>query len=220
MRQIESACRFPTEVLSCKWTLRIVERLLNGSHRTSDLQRSVPGITPKILHDRLRKLERLGLLRRRASNGYPLRVEYSLTAGGKALRKVIRLCHASGFSTDGLTDIVKCKWTVRLVATLMQGPRRASDLARELPGISEKVLFQRLGKLERLGLVERHVYPDRPIRVDYGLTPRGVRLGPLFLSIRPGMAEGGNPDRVREAAKGLEVDPEPKPQPRVQRLAG
>lgn len=65
------------------------------------------------------------------------------------------------------------KWTVLVVCGLAKGTRRFSELQREIAGISQKMLTQTLRSLERDGLVERHVYPVIPPRVEYTLTPLG-----------------------------------------------
>ena len=75
------------------------------------------------------------------------------------------------------------KWTPLVLVQLHFGPRRFGELYQSLPGISPKTLADRLQSMEEQGLLTRTVYPDRPPRVEYALTDRGVELGGLVRSI-------------------------------------
>ena len=77
------------DVLDGKWTILVVRDLLGGTKRFSDLRRSLAGVSPKTLTDRLRALERHGLVNRRIYAEVPPRVEYSLTEAGKTLEPVL-----------------------------------------------------------------------------------------------------------------------------------
>ncbi len=68
------------------------------------------------------------------------------------------------------------KWTVLVVWTLGDGPRRFNELRRALGSISQRMLTLTLRGLERDGLVSRTVFPTIPPRVDYELTPLGRSL--------------------------------------------
>lgn len=68
------------------------------------------------------------------------------------------------------------KWTALIIYSLSQGTKRHRDLAREIGGISQKMLTQTLRSLERDGLVERFVHPVVPPMVEYSLTPLGRTL--------------------------------------------
>ncbi|HET9398405.1 MAG TPA: helix-turn-helix domain-containing protein [Sphingomicrobium sp.] len=72
------------------------------------------------------------------------------------------------------------KWTVLVVQTLGDGPRRFNELRREIPSVSQRMLTLTLRNLERDGLVNRTVTPSIPPRVDYELTELGQSLqGPI-----------------------------------------
>ncbi len=75
-----------------------------------------------------------------------------------------------------ILDLVGDKWTVLVIGTLEAGPRRYSDLAYGIPGISQRMLTLTLRKLERDGLVTRTAYAEVPPRVEYALTPLGTSL--------------------------------------------
>lgn len=68
------------------------------------------------------------------------------------------------------------KWTVLVVSTLGDGPKRFNELRRALGSISQRMLTLTLRGLERDGLVTRTVYPTIPPRVDYELTKLGCSL--------------------------------------------
>lgn len=85
------------------------------------------------------------------------------------------------FSTDCpsreiLTHLTS-RWAVLLLATLLNGTHRFSELRRKVGGISEKMLAQTLQTLEHDGFVERISYPVVPPHVEYRLTPLGVEAG-------------------------------------------
>jgi DNA-binding HxlR family transcriptional regulator len=77
---------------------------------------------------------------------------------------------------SGLLSRIGDKWTVLVVMLLREGPRRFSELKREIGGISQRMLTSTLRGLERDGLVTRTVYPTTPPRVDYALTRLGHSL--------------------------------------------
>jgi DNA-binding HxlR family transcriptional regulator len=77
-----------------RWTLLIVDALLQGAKRYSDLAHAVDGIAPNILAARLRKLERDGLIVARPYSHRPRRLSYELTADGKALAGALALLTA------------------------------------------------------------------------------------------------------------------------------
>jgi DNA-binding HxlR family transcriptional regulator len=72
-----------------KWTLQIVEALLEKPRRFTELERALVDVNPKVLTDRLRELVESGLVLRTYHAEVPPRVEYSLTDRGRALRPAI-----------------------------------------------------------------------------------------------------------------------------------
>src|SRR5271167_3491325 len=68
------------------------------------------------------------------------------------------------------------KWTVLVVSTLGDGPKRFNELRKALGSISQRMLTLTLRALERDGLVTRTVLPSNPPRVDYALRPLGRDL--------------------------------------------
>jgi DNA-binding HxlR family transcriptional regulator len=74
-----------------RWSLLVVEALLEGPRRYNDLLESLIGIAPNILADRLRRLERERLVVARPYSERPPRMDYSLTADGRDLASALRL---------------------------------------------------------------------------------------------------------------------------------
>jgi DNA-binding HxlR family transcriptional regulator len=77
------------ELVGDRWTLLIVRDLLQGTCRFQDLQRSLRGIAPNILSDRLKLMEEHGLVRRHFYSDHPPRAEYALTDKGQELGMVV-----------------------------------------------------------------------------------------------------------------------------------
>ena len=86
--------------------------------------------------------------------------------------------------TRQLLDVLSDKWVCLVLTALTPGPRRHSELGREIAGVSQKMLTQTLRGLERDGLVTRTVTPAVPVRVDYELTALGHNLAPVMSAIK------------------------------------
>lgn len=84
------------EILSGKWTILIIRDLAIGVKRFNQLERSLQGISPKTLSERLRSLEEDGIVVRQTFAEAPPRVEYSLTDKGRALVSVIESMRSYG----------------------------------------------------------------------------------------------------------------------------
>lgn len=72
------------------------------------------------------------------------------------------------------------KWTMDILYHLCSGKKRFGELQRELDGISPKTLSERLDTLEEEKIVEKKVYVEVPLRVEYDLTERGKALKHIF----------------------------------------
>jgi DNA-binding HxlR family transcriptional regulator len=84
------------QIMGNKWTPLIVRDLATGQRRFSELERSLIGISPKTLSERLKRLEEARVIERRCFAEVPPRVEYSLTDKGHALLPVIESMRAFG----------------------------------------------------------------------------------------------------------------------------
>lgn len=70
------------------------------------------------------------------------------------------------------------RWSGVILGLLLQGPTRFAVLARTIPGISERMLSDRLNELAKAGLVDRTVLDGPPLGVVYQLTESGRAMGP------------------------------------------
>jgi DNA-binding HxlR family transcriptional regulator len=73
-------------------------------------------------------------------------------------------------------DIIGKRWTGLILRVLLAGPRRFSQIEAGVGGLSARMLSERLKELEGCGIVERHVYPQTPVRIEYVLTEKGRGL--------------------------------------------
>ncbi|MCO5062843.1 MAG: helix-turn-helix transcriptional regulator [Rhizobiaceae bacterium] len=76
------------------------------------------------------------------------------------------------------------KWTVVILDTLWdEGTLRFSEIAKQVSGISQKMLTQTLRRMERDGLLVRRIYATVPPKVEYSLSPLGLSLGAAFCNV-------------------------------------
>ena len=104
-------------------------------------------------------------------------------------------------------EAVGDRWTLLIVATLLDGPRRFGDLQEGVPGIAPNVLTQRLRHLEREALVVARPYSRRPPRFTYELTESGTELaGALRLLADWGARQSEHVDLLRHEACGTALE--------------
>ncbi|CAN5143202.1 helix-turn-helix domain-containing protein [soil metagenome] len=77
------------KIIGRKWTILILHQLCAGTKRFGELQRALPGISPKTLSERLKELEDDGIVNKKIFNEIPLHVEYTLTKKGLSLKDII-----------------------------------------------------------------------------------------------------------------------------------
>jgi DNA-binding HxlR family transcriptional regulator len=83
-------------IIGKRWTVLIIREMLRGHTQFNRFMENIEGITPKVLTERLRELEGLGIIRRKIVSEYPVRIEYNLTDAGEGLERV--LLSAASFS--------------------------------------------------------------------------------------------------------------------------
>jgi DNA-binding HxlR family transcriptional regulator len=83
------AHRIVEDLVGCKWTLHVLERVRAGTRRPGELVRTAEGLTTKVLNERLRKLVRYGVLEKVSYAELPPRVEYFLTPFGDRLNGIL-----------------------------------------------------------------------------------------------------------------------------------
>jgi DNA-binding HxlR family transcriptional regulator len=99
------------------------------------------------------------------------------------------------------------RWTLQVVAALLDGPRRFGDLQRELPGIASNVLSHRLRHIEQQGLAVAQPYSERPPRYVYELTSAGSDLaGALRLLSEWGARRADGTERPRHEVCGTALE--------------
>ncbi|HWQ40339.1 MAG TPA: helix-turn-helix domain-containing protein [Burkholderiales bacterium] len=77
------------DIVGCKWSLHVLGLVRRGVRRPGAMQKSVEGLTTKVLNERLRKLMRFGILEKRAYPEIPPRVEYHLTSFGRRFTRLL-----------------------------------------------------------------------------------------------------------------------------------
>jgi len=70
-------------IIGCKWSLSVLGQIRHGNQRPGELERSIQGLSKKVLNERLRKLQHFGLIDKRSYAEIPPRVEYSITPLGQ-----------------------------------------------------------------------------------------------------------------------------------------
>ncbi len=73
-------------------------------------------------------------------------------------------------------EIIGRRWTGAIIRALLSGDTRFTQIRSTIPGLSDRLLSERLKELEAEEIVERRVHPDTPVRVEYWLTPKGEAL--------------------------------------------
>jgi DNA-binding HxlR family transcriptional regulator len=86
-------------------------------------------------------------------------------------------------AVEGTLGVIGGRWKVLIVYFLLDGAKRFNELKRHLPGITQRTLTRQLRELERDGLVERLDFKEKPLRVEYRLTPLGRSLKRVLLSM-------------------------------------
>lgn len=81
-------------------------------------------------------------------------------------------------------ELIGKRWTGAILCALTEGPLRFAELTRAVPGLSDRLLSQRLRELEDEGLVEREVEAGAPVRVTYSLTEKGAELRPAITELK------------------------------------
>lgn len=80
-------------------------------------------------------------------------------------------------------ELIGRRWTGAILRALLSGETRFSDIAHAIPGLSDRLLSERLKELEVEGVVTRVVYPETPVRIEYHLTEKGQDLSMVVEAI-------------------------------------
>lgn len=85
---------------------------------------------------------------------------------------------------ESAIDLLGKKWTGLIIRVLLGGPKRFKDIKEQIPDMSDKILTERMKELEVLGVLERRVYPETPVRIEYELTAKGKDLETVIEAIQ------------------------------------
>lgn len=78
-----------------------------------------------------------------------------------------------------IESVMGCKWSLRVLELIRKQVNRPGEMQRNTPGLSTKVLNERLSKLLRFGIISKKIYPETPPHVEYNFT----QFGEKFISI-------------------------------------
>jgi DNA-binding HxlR family transcriptional regulator len=100
-------------------------------------------------------------------------------------------------------EIIGRRWAAVIIRALMSGTTRFSEIAATVPGLSDRLLSERLKVLEMEGIVERRVIPEMPVRIEYHLTPKGRDLASVVEAVSEWVRRW--PPRGMEPSSSAEV---------------
>ena len=84
---------------------------------------------------------------------------------------------------QGAVELIGRRWTGAIVRALLTGSNRFGEVLARVPGLSDRLLSERLRELESAGIVRRTVYPEVPVRIEYELTDKGRELEGIVATI-------------------------------------
>ncbi len=107
------------------------------------------------------------------------------------MSRISRRCEPVPLEVRETADLLERRWQLSIIYAALTGALRFSEFAEAVAGISPRMLSERLRDLEGAGLVERNVIPSSPPTVEYRLTDKGRRLGPVIEAMREYSSERG-----------------------------
>jgi DNA-binding HxlR family transcriptional regulator len=103
-------------------------------------------------------------------------------------------------------DRVGDRWSLLVVDSLLDGPRRFNDLAAALPGIAPNILSDRLKRLERERVLLARPYSERPVRLSYELTAEGLELAGALRLLADWGSRAGASEAPRHQSCGTPLE--------------
>ncbi len=94
-------------------------------------------------------------------------------------------------------ELIGRRWSGAILRSMLSGSIRFSEIAASVPGLSDRLLSERLKELEAEAVLTRTVHPETPVRIEYHLTEKGRALAPVVDSIAD-WAEAWLPEPVEE----------------------
>jgi DNA-binding HxlR family transcriptional regulator len=80
-------------------------------------------------------------------------------------------------------ELLGKKWVALVVFSLLSGPKKFSEIEKYIPGLSSRMLAERLKELEKTEVVVKTIYPETPIKIEYSLSQKGIDLTQTFNAI-------------------------------------
>ncbi|GAB2908571.1 winged helix-turn-helix transcriptional regulator [Streptomyces mayteni] len=117
------------------------------------------------------------------------------------------ICTEPDSAVQRVFNLLGKRWTGVLIASLMSGPGHFAELRRAVPGISERMLSDRLSELVGMGLLNREVKEGPPLRVTYRLTRAGRELRPALLELTTWAETYLGPEESRNCPTEEQLDP-------------
>lgn len=77
------------DIVGCKWSLAVIDLVRRGVRRPGAMEHAIEGLTAKVLNERLRKLQKFGIVEKKSYPEVPPRVEYSLTSFGEEFSAIL-----------------------------------------------------------------------------------------------------------------------------------
>lgn len=109
-----------------------------------------------------------------------------------------RILSSAATAARMVEDVVGCKWSLAVLALVRRGVRRPGAMEHAIPGLSKKVLNERLRKLVRFGVLARSAFPEVPPRVEYRLTSFGEKFAGVMDGVERLQCELDSPAGDRE----------------------
>lgn len=100
-------------------------------------------------------------------------------------------------------ELVGRRWTGAILMVLLQGPSRFTDIAHAVPGLSDRLLSERLKELEAEGITKRIVHAETPVRIEYQLTEKGRDLSGIVEAVTGWATRWLTPDDPGHEADSL-----------------
>jgi DNA-binding HxlR family transcriptional regulator len=104
-------------------------------------------------------------------------------------------------------ELIGRKWTGAILLALQSGKCRFTEIAAMVPGLSDRLLSERLKELEAEGIVRRIVTPETPVRIEYRLTEKGDALDVVMASISHWAEEWIDPAVAKAACDAASHEP-------------
>ncbi|MBF4588294.1 winged helix-turn-helix transcriptional regulator [Curtobacterium sp. VKM Ac-2887] len=103
-------------------------------------------------------------------------------------------CEPVGKPLSRVMTLLGKRWAGMILSALMQGSLRFNEIKRAVPGVSDRILIERLGEFQELQLVARTVTETSPVRVEYALTDRGEAMRPAITELTRWAEQNLSPD--------------------------